>query len=199
MPGTGESASSSHAIGLSDWVDAVVDRIDAAPSPVVLVGHSGGAHVAWGAADARPGRVARVILVDAAVPFEGSSISEFPVVDGVVPFPGWEHFDDADVVDLDPSTRSRAGESTAPVPARVPSDRLMLHDDARFGVPVTVLAGDADADAFITMLAEWPAAAAEFARVTDAEIVRIGSGHWPQFSQPERLAELIAAAVDRRG
>jgi hypothetical protein len=34
-------------------------------------------------------------------------ISEFDVVDGVVPFPGWDFFDADDVADLDAQTRRR--------------------------------------------------------------------------------------------
>ncbi|MBZ4486485.1 alpha/beta hydrolase [Microbacterium sp. cx-55] len=197
MPGTGADAEHSAGIGIADWIDAVVARIDASDDPVVLVGHSGGGNVVWGAADARPGRVARVILVDTALPPTGGIISEFPVIDGVIPFPGWTFFDEPDVADLDPQTRSAAAAFTASVPSRVPTDPVELRDERRFSVPVTVLAGSADQAAFLAMLTEWPAAAEEFARVADSEVVRLASGHWPQFSQPERLGAAIAAAVDR--
>ena len=71
LPGLGAPASDSADIGMSDWVQAVVDEIDAADGPVMVVGHSGGGNVAWAAADARPDRVARVVLVDTAVPHDG--------------------------------------------------------------------------------------------------------------------------------
>ena len=87
MPGLGAPASDSAGIGIADWVQAVADEIDAAEGPVAVVGHSGGGNVAWGAADARPGRVARVVLVDTAVPHDGGVISEFEIEDGVIPFP----------------------------------------------------------------------------------------------------------------
>ncbi|KLD29516.1 hypothetical protein TB15x_23675, partial [Xanthomonas perforans] len=48
---------------IDDWVDAVVSEIDRLGENVVLVGHSGGGNVVWGAADRRPAQVARVILV----------------------------------------------------------------------------------------------------------------------------------------
>src|SRR5690606_4486695 len=92
MPGVGAPASESSAIGMADWVAAVVTEIDALEGPVALVGHSGGGNVVWGAADARPDRVARVVFVDTIAPPPGGMISEFDVVDGVVPFPGWDSF-----------------------------------------------------------------------------------------------------------
>ncbi len=73
---------------VDDWVDAVVSEIDRLDAPVVLVGHSGGGNVVWGAADRRPERVRRIVLVDTVVPPPGAMISEFPIEDGVVPFPG---------------------------------------------------------------------------------------------------------------
>ncbi|WP_307316510.1 alpha/beta fold hydrolase [Microbacterium sp. SORGH_AS_0421] len=63
---------------VDDWVDAVVAEIDRIGGRVILVGHSGGGNVVWGAADRRPDQVARVILVDTIVPHPGAMISEFP-------------------------------------------------------------------------------------------------------------------------
>jgi pimeloyl-ACP methyl ester carboxylesterase len=112
MPGVGAPASESADIGIADWVSAVVDRIDAAPGLVVLVGHSGGGNVVYGAADARPERVARIIFVDTFPPGDGGSIWEFPIVDGVIPFPGWDFFDEPEIADLDEATRERAAART---------------------------------------------------------------------------------------
>lgn len=194
LPGLGEPASD---LGMDDWVAAVVERIDALEAPVVLVGHSGGGNVVWGAADARPDRVARVVFVDTVPPAPGNGISEFEVVDGVVPFPGWDHFPDEDVYDLDDATRARTAPLTRSVPARVPTDPIALTDPRRHDVPVTLLMGGVDRDALEGMLGEWPAYRDEFAAIGDLEVVRLGSGHWPQFSTPPRLAEQILTAVDR--
>lgn len=199
MPGVGATAAESADIGIADWVAATVAAIDAAEGPVVVVGHSGGGNVAWGAADARAGRIARVILVDTAVPHDGGMISEFAVVDGVVPFPGWDFFDDDDVADLDGATRERTALRTASVPARVPTDAIALRDRRRYDVPVTVLSGSLDDDRFRAFLAQWGPYAEEFEAIADTEIVRLSTGHWPQFSQPERLGAAIVSAVTRAG
>jgi pimeloyl-ACP methyl ester carboxylesterase len=196
LPGVGSPGSASSGIGIADWVDAVVAEIDAAADPVVLVGHSGGGNVAWGAADARPDRVARVIFVDTAPPPPGAMISEFPVVDGAVPFPGWEFFDEPDVADLDEAVRQRAAAKTLSVPARVPTDRLDLVDPRRHTIPVTVLSGRMDDAAFRAELAEWGPFATEFAAIASTNVVPLGSGHWPQFSQPERFTAALLEACE---
>ncbi|MFD5215010.1 alpha/beta fold hydrolase [Microbacterium sp. NPDC058345] len=198
MPGVGVPAPESSAVGMSDWVEAVVATIDDAEGPVVLVGHSGGGNVVWGAADARADRVDRVILIDTVPPPPGQGIGEFDVIDGVVPFPGWEHFPDEDVHDLAPAVRARTAPLTLSVPAAVPNDPIVLGDQgARFAVPVTLLMGGIDQAAFDSMIGQWGPFADEYRAIADAEVVRIGSGHWPQFSAPARLAALLLAAVSR--
>lgn len=192
MPGVGEPASE---VRLADWVDAVVDEIDRIDGPVVLVGHSGGGNVAWGAAERRADRVARVVFVDTTPPPPGADISEFPLVDGVVPFPGWEFFDAEDVEDLDDATRRRTAPLTASVPGHVPTDPLVLEGTERHRVAVTLLMGSLDEAAFREAVTAWGAFAAEFAAIAEADVVRLGTGHWPQFSAPDELARRIIEAV----
>lgn len=197
LPGLGAPASESSEIGISDWVAAATSALDALPGAAVIVGHSGGGNVAWGVADARPDRVARVILVDTVPPPSGNGISEFDLVEGVVPFPGWDFFPDEDVNDLDEATRARTAPLTHSVPARVPTDEIVLRDDARYRVPVTLLMGGLDQQAFEGMVDQWGPYADEYHAIEDAEVVKIGSGHWPQFSVPKKLGGLIDAAIAR--
>lgn len=194
LPGVGDAAGTS-GVTLRDWIAEVVTRIDALPGPLALVGHSGGGNVAWGAADARPDRVSRVVFVDTLPPPPGAEISEFPVVDGAVPFPGWDFFDAPDVADLDEATRERWAKHTHPVPGAVPTDPVALADEQRRRVPVTVLSGSADEAALRRMLTGWPPFLAEFDALTDVTVVELGTGHWPQFSRPDRLAREIVTAL----
>lgn len=192
LPGVGSPSSD---IGIADWVEAVTATVDELDGPVVVVGHSGGGNVAWAAADARPDKVARVVFVDTVPPAPGRGINEFEIVDGVVPFPGWDFFPEADVYDLDAETRARTTPLTGSVPARVPTDPVQLTDERRFTVPVTLLMGSYDRQELESELAGWGPYREEYEAITDATVTRIGSGHWPQFSAPQRLGELIARAV----
>ncbi|MEV7608794.1 alpha/beta hydrolase [Microbacterium sp. NPDC089320] len=198
MPGVGLPGADSSDIGIAEWVDAAVAAVDAIGRPVAVVGHSGGGNVAWGVADARPDRVSRAIFVDTVPPPSGFGISEFEVVDGVVPFPGWSFFPDEDVDDLDDVTRARTAPLARSVPARVPTDPIELGSEARHRVPVTLLMGGMDRETLESELEQWGPYAEEYRAIDDVEVIRIGSGHWPQFSVPERLAELIDTAVTRR-
>lgn len=197
MPGVGAPADESAQIGIADWVDAVVDRIDALPGLVVLVGHSGGGNVVYGAVDARPERTARVIFVDTFPPGDGGSIWEFPIVDGVVPFPGWEFFEEQEVYDLDERTRARVAAAAKSVPAKVPTDPLSLTDERRRHVPATMLTGTVPAEEIRRIIAAAPDWASELVALRDLEILELHSGHWPQFSRPEALAAAISTSAAR--
>lgn len=200
MPGVGVPAPDSADIGIAEWVAAVVTEIDASPEPVVLVGHSGGGNVVYGATDARPDRVARVVFLDTFPPGDGGTISAFPVVDGVIPFPGWDFFDDMDVSDLDDAVRAASEAATASVPARVPTDPIRLTNVGRRAVPATMITNTVSAADIRDIIAAAPEWAAELAALEHLEIVQIVEdgeqpGHWPQFSKPERVATAILDAI----
>ncbi|MEX0667782.1 MAG: alpha/beta hydrolase [Acidimicrobiia bacterium] len=185
-------------IGLRDHVDAVISVVDSIAEPVVLVGHSGGGAIAHAAADARPGRIARVVYVDSGPLGDGDVINdEFPLVNGEVPLPDWSEFGDEDLVDLDDELRERLRSIAIPEPSRVARDKQVLSDPRRYDIPVTVISCEFPTD----MLREWVSKehpyVAELGKVKDFELVDLPTGHWPQLTRPRELAAAILTAVDR--
>ncbi len=196
LPGLASVDDDRSGITLQDHVDFVVRAIDGLDGPVALVGHSGGGPIAWGAADARPERVARVVFVDAGPLASGDAINDaLPVVEGEVPLPDWAEFGDEALVDLDEAMRDEFRSVAVPEPARVASDPMALLDERRYEVPVTVIACEFPTSA----LAEWIAADAPFtrelARVRRRELIDLPTGHWPQFTKPVQLGQAINAAL----
>jgi pimeloyl-ACP methyl ester carboxylesterase len=200
LPGREAREADRSGIGLRDHVDAVVSAVDSLAAsrdePVVLVGHSGGGAVAHAVADARPDRIARVVYVDCVPLGHGDVINaELPVVDGEVPLPDWSAFDDEDLVDLDDGLRERFRRIAVPEAVGVAQDPQVLADERRYDVPVTVIACEFPGDVLRRLMAEGHPFAAELAKVRDAEIVDLPTGHWPQFTRPRDLADAILAAV----
>jgi len=200
MPGVGASGAASAGIGIADWVAATVGALDRLDGQVVVVGHSGGGNVAYGAVDARPERVERVVFLDTFPPGDGGTISEFPVVDGVIPFPGWDFFDESDIADLDPQTRADAAAHAKSVPVAVPTDPIRLTDERRRTVPATIITGTVPAAQIREIIEKAPPWAAELAAVQDLDVIELGApgqptGHWPQFSRPGAVAEAILRAI----
>jgi pimeloyl-ACP methyl ester carboxylesterase len=197
LPGLESRDADRSGITFQDHVDAVTAALDALDAPAVLVGHSGGGAIAWGAVDARPDSVSRVIYVDSFPLAEGGCVNdELPVVDGEVPLPDWSLFEDDDLVDLTDELRERFRAIAIPEPARVTSDRIHLVDRRRYAVPATVICCEFRAD----QLREWMTQgfASELPLTDDYELVDLPTGHWPQLTKPAELASTILAAVDRR-
>ncbi|MGO4102445.1 alpha/beta fold hydrolase [Leifsonia sp. YAF41] len=199
LPGKESLEASRAGIGLQDHIDAVVKAIDALVGPVVLVGHSGGGAIIYGATDARPDRVARAIYVDSGPLAPGGVInSELPATEDEVPLPSWETFDAADLTDLTDELRAGFRARAIPEPRGVAYDSQQpLNDERRFDVPTTIIACEFPS----AQIREWIQGAhpyvAELARIHDVEYVDLPTGHWPQFTRPAELGTELLTAVNR--
>jgi len=196
LPGLASPDDDRAGIGLADHVAAVVAVIDESAAPLVLFGHSGGGAIAHAAVDARPDRVARVVYVDSVPLGDGGAINDqLPVVDGEVPLPDWSVFDDEDLTDLDDRLRERFRAVAVPEPVAVTSDHQALHDPRRYDVPITVITCEFPSATIRELMASGHPYVAELAKVHDATLVDLPTGHWPQFTKPAELGAAIVAAL----
>lgn len=195
-PGMHSRDADRSAITLRDNVDAVVERIDAAGGPVVLVGHSGGGPIIHAAADARPQSVARAIYVDSWPSGEGSIVNDgFPSERGEIPLPDWSAFEDTDLADLTPPLREQFRARAIPEPEHVAIDPQHLTDERRYDVPTTVICCSVSSAVLREYMAKDPEWIHELTLMRDLELVDLPTGHWPQFTRPDELAELIVGAI----
>ena len=198
LPGLESRDADRSGIGLRDHVDAVIAVVDSLPDRVVLVGHSGGGAIAHAVADARPGRIARVVYVDCGPLGDGGVINdELPVVDGEIPLPDWPEFGEEDLVDLDDSLREKFRSIAIPQPAGVATDKQTLGDERRYDVPATVIACEFPSDMLKGMIGQGHPYVAELAKLKDVEYVDLPTGHWPQLTKPRELGQAILSAIDQ--
>lgn len=199
LPGLESKDMDRSSITLRDHVDAVVggiDSLDPAAGQVVLVGHSGGGAVAHAAADARPGRVARVVYVDSGPLGDGGVINDdLPAENGEVPLPDWGLFEDEDLVDLDDELRAAFRARAIPTPEHVTSDQQQLADERRYDVPVTVIACEFTSEQLRKWIEGGHPAVRELAKIREVSYIDLPTGHWPQFTRPRELASAILASV----
>ncbi|MFF0749423.1 alpha/beta fold hydrolase [Streptomyces sp. NPDC004267] len=191
LPGQGDGAASAT---LDDQLAAVLAAVDAADGKTVVVGHSAAASLAWLAADARPEKVAKAVLIGGFPAPDGRAYAPFfPCRDGVMPFPGWDPFEGPDAADLDQETRDRLAAAALPVPEAVATGVVRLTDERRFDVPVVLVCPEFTPD----QAKEWIAAgeSPELARAARVEYVDIDSGHWPMTTRPRELARVLAEAA----
>ncbi len=168
--------------------------VDSASGNPMVVGHSAACTLAWVAADARPEKVAKVVLIGGFPASDGGTYADFfETTDGVMPFPGWGPFEGPDSADLDEEARRRFAAAAIPVPEGVAKGVVRLADERRFDVPVVLVCPEytpAQAQDWIDA-GDVP----ELAKATQIELIDIDSGHWPMVSQPVELARLLAAAA----
>jgi pimeloyl-ACP methyl ester carboxylesterase len=199
LPGMESKDADRSQITLRDHIEAVVeviDSVDPASDQVVLVGHSGGGAIAHAAADARPGRVARVVYVDSFPMGEGGLINdELPVENGEVPLPDWSLFEKEDLTDLDDDLRAAFRARAIPTPVHVASDRQRLSDERRYDVPATVIACEFSSAQVRDWMAQDHPAMRELARIRDVGYIDLPTGHWPQFTKPGELCQAILVSA----
>jgi pimeloyl-ACP methyl ester carboxylesterase len=191
LPGQGDGRRDAT---LADQVAAVLDAVDAASGRPLVVGHSAAATLAWLAADARPEKVAGVVLIGGWPTADGERYADFfETVDGAMPFPGWGPFEGADSADLDEQARRDFEAAAVAVPEGVTRGVVRLTDDRRYAVPVVLVCPEFSP----AQVKEWIAEGelAELARAEHLELVDIDSGHWPMLTQPAALARLLAEAA----
>jgi pimeloyl-ACP methyl ester carboxylesterase len=191
LPGQGDGSTSAT---LDDQVAAVLAAVDASSGKPMVVGHSAACTLAWLAADARPEKVAKVVLIGGFPAADGASYADFfELTDGVMPFPGWGPFEGPDSADLDEDARHSFTSAAIPVPGGVAKGVVRLTDERRFDVPVVLICPEYSP----AQAQEWIGAGdvAELAEAKHVDLVDIDSGHWPMVTQPIELARLLAAAA----
>ena len=190
LPGQGDGSATAT---LDDQVAAVLAAVDATEGRPVVVGHSAACSLAWLAADARPEKVARTVLIGGFPSNDGTSYADFfQMQDGAMPFPGWGPFEGPDSADLDDEAKNAMASAAIPVPEGVAKGTVRLTDERRFDVPTLIVCPEFTP----SQAKEWINAGdvPELAKAKHVDFADIDSGHWPMRTKPVELAHLIATA-----
>jgi acetyl esterase/lipase len=193
----------------------VVDDLDAAD--VVLVGHGYGIHPVVAAADRRPGRIARVVHLDAGMPRDGDPPLKLvpdqelrdrlsgPPGEGdgewrvAPPAPGaWERW--GSTAGVPAAALARLAADAAPQPAGTLTRPLRL-SGAAAALPTTgvLCTGNGSSIAMVEGLVGL--GHPEFQALTDPRVTffELATGHWPMLSVPGELADVLLKAAAGEG
>jgi pimeloyl-ACP methyl ester carboxylesterase len=190
LPGQGDGNTSAT---LADQVATVIAAVDAAAGRPMVVGHSAACSLAWLAADARPGKVSKVVLIGGFPASDGGAYFN-AAQNGALPFPGWDEFEGPDSVDLDDAAKQAIASAAIPVPEGVIRGVVRLVDERRYDVPVVLVCPEftpAQAKEWIDH-GEVP----ELAKSKNISFIDIDSGHWPMITAPAELARLLSQAAE---
>ena len=197
LPGMQSKDTDRAGITLQDHIDAVVAAIDAADGKVLLVGHSAGSGLGHAAVDARPDRVARAVYIGGFPGADGDPLLDgLPAADGEVAMPDWKEVgEDANVVDFDAAELAQFYADAIPEPEAVITTPLSLTNDQRYAVPVTMVCPEFTAADLRGWIDEDQPPVRELAKIHDVDYVDLPGGHWPQLTQPDKLAPILLAAA----
>ncbi len=190
LPGLESPDADRSAITFADHVDAIVEAVRAKESPVVLAVHSASGFSGYAASDRVPDRIAGMVYVDTA-PGIGALDPEFegdekPLV--------WADIEAEENLDgLSDEQRETFRQRAVPVPGGVLRGSVELTNDARRDIPSTLICTGFSAEEYQTYAREHPewAFLAGIPELRNPTWVDLPTSHWPMWSRPKELAEII--------
>lgn len=186
---------------LEEQAEAVIGAMKAGHAetgrPVVLVGHSGANAPICIALDRFPELVRRVIWVDSGPVSDGAVFDPDAPADLVeLPLPDFEVLAERASLDgLDADALARFRTLAVPEPGAVLRTSVRLGNDERRRIPTTLVCTSIPAEQIMTMARAGHPMVAEIANLEHVVAVDLPTGHWPMWSRPRELADLIAEAA----
>ena len=189
LPGLESVDTDRSSITFDDHVEAVCDAVRAAASPVVLAVHSGTGGVGYAATDRIPEAIAHMVYVDTGA----ASRALDPDFDGAEqPLPSRKELEEEENLDgLSEEQLETFRQRAVPEPGAAVREGPELTNDARLDVPSTVIATAFDSDAYREAVKEGYPFLAGLADLRSLTYVDLPTSHWPMWSRPKELAEII--------
>jgi pimeloyl-ACP methyl ester carboxylesterase len=190
LPGLESVDTDRSAITFADHVDAIADAVRAADAPVVLAVHSATGFSGYAASDRIPERIAAMVYVDTA-PGIGPLDPDFKDVEKPMV---WEDIEKEENLDgLSEEQKETFRQRAVPVPGGVLREGVELTNDARRDIPSTLICTGFTAEQYQGYAKDHPdwAFLAGIPELRNATWVDLPTSHWPMWSRPKELAEII--------
>jgi len=197
LPGLESLDADRSAITQSDHVAAICDAVLAKGRPVVLAVHSGAGYAGYAASDQCTDAIAAMVYVDTA-PGKGAMDPDFADVEKPLPAPE-ELAESENLTGLNDAHLATFRERAVPQPGGTVREEVPLTNDARLDVPSTVICTAytaADYQAYAKEGYGWLAGLLEVRNLT---YVDLPTSHWPMWSRPAELAQIIGEVAAARG
>jgi pimeloyl-ACP methyl ester carboxylesterase len=189
LPGLESKDADRSSITAEDHVQAIVDAIQAKDEPVVLAVHSGSGFPGYAASDRVPGRIAHLVYVDTGAGV-GAMDAEF--ADAEKPLPSPEDLAANENLDgLSEEQLATFRERAVPEPGNVMRQAIELTNDARNDVPTTVICTAFTSEDYKDAIEKGYDFVVGLRDVRNITWVDLPTSHWPMWSRPTELAEII--------
>jgi pimeloyl-ACP methyl ester carboxylesterase len=200
LPGLSPDETGTESVTLDDQVAAVVAAVHRADGHVVLVGHSGAGALISGAADQAYEVIDDLVFIDSGPVGHGTvAAPDLPERQQIIELPSWSELEarGSSLDGLDADTLERFRERAVPHPAGPARQPLQLADEARHGVPVTLVCTSYSATQVRELADAGHPWFEELTRYDTVNLVDLPTGHWPMWSRPDDLADELRGVVTR--
>ena len=195
LPGLESEGADRSTITFADHVDAICDVVTAAGAPVVLAVHSGTGASGYAASDRVPEHIAAMVYVDSG-PATGPLDPGFEGAE--LPLPKPEDLAAGENLDgLSEEQLATFRERAVPEPGAVLREAAELTNDARLDLPTTTICTGYTSDDYKAAVEEGQTRLGGFAELRNITWVDLPTSHWPMWSQPKELADIIGDIARR--
>lgn len=172
-----------------------------ADEPAVIVAHSGANAPVSLVLDRHPELVRRVVWVDSGPVAPGAVFApDLPEEVEELPLPPFEILgEQASLEGLSPEALERFRARAVPEPGPVLRQPVELANDARRAVPTTLVCCSIPSAQVQELAGAGHPLFAEVAELERLDLVDLPTGHWPMWSRPRELADVIRAEAARIG
>jgi pimeloyl-ACP methyl ester carboxylesterase len=196
LPGLESADADRSSVTASDHVDAIVDAVKAAGSPVVLAVHSGAGYPGYAASDRVPELIAAMVYVDTG-PGVGAMDADFEDVEK--PLPTLDVLRQEENLDgLSDEQLETFQRRAVPQPGGTIREGVELTNEARLDVPSTVIATAYTAEEYKDAVKAGYGFVAGLTEVRNVTWVELPTSHWPMWSRPQELAAIIGDVAERK-
>lgn len=186
----------SEGVTLETQIDSVVGLVRSLTGEVGLVGHSGGGAVVQGVIDRVPELVRRIVYVDSGPVTDGTALMPDVVED--VALPSWDELaeQNSSVEGMDEEALARFRTRAVAEPAAVANSQIRVTNPRRLDIPASVICTSFPKKVLLQLIAAG-VIPSEIGSVTNVRFVDLPTGHWPMFSRPHDLAEILRDELTR--
>jgi pimeloyl-ACP methyl ester carboxylesterase len=188
LPGLESADDDRSQVTFANHVDAIVDAVDAQSAPAVLAVHSGAGATGYAASDRVPDKIAAMVYVDsgpATAALDPSlDAAESPLV--------WEELEAEENLDgLSEEQKETFRQRALPEPGDAIRGSAQLKNDARLDIPTTAIATGFTSDQYKEAIQQGQTWLGGFADLRNLTWVDLPTSHWPMWSRPQELAQII--------
>jgi pimeloyl-ACP methyl ester carboxylesterase len=194
LPGLESADADRSAITLSDHVDAICAAVTAAGRPAVVAVHSGAGAAGYATSDRIPAQIAAMIYVDSG-PATAALDASFEGPESPL---NWEELAAEENLDgLSEQQLETFRQRAVPEPGGVLRESPELSNDARLDIPTTAIATGYTSDQYKDAIAQGQTWLGGFAELRNVTWVDLPTSHWPMWSRPQELAQIIGDVARR--